>query len=134
MKKMKNLIISAVVMFLLTSCSSTTKFPISSVTPGAVITADVKKNKSNNFTVAVNAKNLASAERLSPPKKTYVVWIETNDKGLVNIGQLQGKNDRSSSLETLSSFEPLGIVITAEDEGSVSYPSGIEITRASLRK
>lgn len=131
---MKNVFISAILMFLLTSCASTTKFPVSSVTPAAIITADVKKNKSNNFTIAVNAQNLASAERLTPPKKTYVVWIETKDKGLVNIGQLNGKNGKSSSLETLSSFEPMGIVITAEDEGSVSYPLGIEITRSSVRK
>lgn len=131
---MKNVIISAILMFLITSCASTTKFPISPVTPGATITAEVKKDKSNNYLISVTAKNLAGAERLSPPRKTYVVWIQSRNNGTKNIGQLMGKNDKSSTLETLSSFEPNEIIITAEDEGSVSYPSGIEITRANVRK
>ncbi len=131
---MKTVIISSLLMFLLTSCSSTTNFPVSSVTPAAVITANVKQDKSNNFTITVTAKNLAGAERLSPPKKTYVVWIETRDNGVKNIGQLTGKNDKTATLETLTSFEPLEIIITAEDEGTVSYPTGIEISRTAVKK
>lgn len=121
-------------MFLITSCASTTKFPVSSVTPAAVITAKVKKDKSNNSTIFVTAKNLASAERLSPPKKTYVVWIQTKDKGMINIGQLVGKSNKSSTLQTLTSFDPLEIIISAEDEGNVSYPAGIEISRTAIKK
>ncbi len=130
---MKNVIISAILMFLLTSCGSTTKFPVSSVVPAAEITAKVKKDKSNNYVISVTAKNLADAERLSPPKKTYVVWIQTRNKGMVNIGQLVGKSTKSSTLETLSSFKPEEIVVTAEDEGNVSYPSGIEISRSTVK-
>lgn len=131
---MKTVIISALLMFLLTSCSSTTKFPVSSVTPAAVITANVKQDKSNNYTISVTAKNLASADRLSPPKNTYVVWIETRDSGVKNIGQLKGKNDKTSTLETLTPFDPVVILITAEDDGTVSYPTGIEISRTSVKK
>lgn len=131
---MKNLIISAVLMFIITSCSTTTKFPVSSVVPAAVISAKIKQDKSNNFTISVTAKNLAAAERLSPPKKTYVVWIETRDNGVKNIGQLKGKNDKSVTLETLTSFDPMEIIVTAEDEGSISYPSGIEISRTNVKK
>lgn len=131
---MKNLIISAVLMFIITSCSTTTKFPVSSVTPAAVISAKIKQDKSNNFLISVTAKNLAAAERLSPPKKTYVVWIETRDNGVKNIGQLKGKNNKSVTLETLTSFHPMEIIVTAEDEGNISYPSGIEISRTNVKK
>ena len=34
---MKNVILSAVLMFILTSCATTTKVPVSGVTPAAVI-------------------------------------------------------------------------------------------------
>ena len=131
---MKNVILSAILVFLLTSCSSTIKLPVSSVTPAAEITAKVKKDKSNNSIISVSAKNLAGAERLSPPKQTYVVWIQTTDHGIKNIGQLTGKRDKSSSLETLTSFDPIEIIITAEDQGSVSFPTGTEITRITLSK
>lgn len=132
---MKNLIISAVLMFLIASCSTkTTKFPVSTVTPAAVISATVKQDKSNNFTISVTAKHLASAERLSPPMNTYVVWIETRDNGMKNIGQLNGKNDKTATLETLTPFDPTVIIITAENEGNVSYPSGVEISRSIVVK
>jgi DNA mismatch repair ATPase MutS len=131
---MKNLLISAILMFLITSCSTTTKFPVSSVTPAAVISAEVKQDKSNNYIISVTANYLASAERLSPPRKTYVVWIATRDNGIKNIGQLKGKNEKTATLETLTSFDPMEIIVTAEDEGDVSYPAGIEISRAAIKK
>lgn len=130
---MKNVFTSVVLMFLLTSCTSTTKFPVSSVTPEADISATVKKDKSNNYAISVTAKNLASAERLSPPKKTYIVWIETRDNGVKNIGQLKGKRDKDAKLETVSSFDPLEIIITAENESDISYPTGIEISRSRIK-
>lgn len=130
---MKNVIISAILMFLLTSCSSTITFPVSTITPAASITAKVKKEKNNNYEITVKAKNLASAERLTPPKRTYVVWAQTRDAGMKNIGRLIGKSDKSATLTTISSFEPTEIVITAEDEGNVSYPAGIEIARTDIK-
>ncbi|MFA5971375.1 MAG: hypothetical protein WC780_03400 [Lentimicrobiaceae bacterium] len=134
MKTIKNVILSLVLMFLVAACTLTTKFPISSVTPGAEITANVKLDKSNNHVISVTANHLASAERLTPPKNTYVVWITTSDNGVKNIGQLKSKNNKTATLETLTSFNPVEIFITAEDKGDVSYPSGIEISRATIKK
>lgn len=134
MKTIKNAILSFILMFLVASCTSTTKFPVSSITPAAEITANVKHDKNNNTLITVTANHLAGAERLSPPKKTYVVWITTSDKGVNNIGQLNSKNSKKATLEALTSFKPLEIFITAEDEGNISYPAGNEISRATLKK
>ena len=132
MKTMRNAILSIVLMFFITSCATTVKFPVSKVAPAAEISANKKKDKNNNFEISVSANNLASADRLSPPRKTYVVWIATKDNGMKNIGQLNNKNAKKSALKTLSSFEPVEIFITAEDEGNVSYPSGVEISRVKF--
>lgn len=134
MKTIKNVILSLVLMFMVASCTSTTKFPVSSVTPAAEITVNVKQDKSNNSVISVSAEHLASAERLSPPKNIYIVWITTSDNGVKNIGQLKGKNGKTATLETLTSFVPVEIFITAENEGSISYPSGIEISRTTIKK
>jgi len=131
---MKNAIASIVLMFLMASCGTSAKFPVSSVTPAAVITAKMKQDKSNNYVISVAANYLASAERLSPPRKIYVVWIVTSSNGVKNIGQLKSKNGKNSTLDTLSSFEPIEIFITAEDEGTISSPSGTEISRTTFRK
>lgn len=127
---MKNIIIITSLLFLLASCGTAVKFPVSDVAPAADITATVKKDKQNNYAIKVTADNLASVERLSPPMETYVVWIVTSENGINNIGQLQNKNAKKATLKTLSVHQPLEIFITAESDGTVSYPSGVEIARS----
>ena len=48
---MKKILVSIVMMFLLTSCATITKFPVSNVVPTADITAKIKKDKQNNFEI-----------------------------------------------------------------------------------
>jgi hypothetical protein len=131
---MKKIILPVVLMFLMTSCATTAKFPVSSVSPAADITAKIKKDKQNNYEITIIAKYFASPERLSPPKKTYVVWVISKQGGITNSGQLKDSNAKKNTLKTLTSFEPTEIFITAEDEGTVTYPAGIEISRVVLKR
>lgn len=130
---MKKILLSAVMMTLFTSCATIVKFPVSTVVPASEITAKIKTDKQNNFVIEITANYLAGAERLSPPKKTYVVWIVTKENGTNNIGKLNSENAKKTTLQTLSSFKPLEIFITAEDEGNITFPSGIEISRIVLK-
>lgn len=118
--------------FLIFSCATTSEFPVSDITPAASIKASKNKDNNGNYKISVVANNLSSAERLSPPKKVYVVWITTSQNGTKNIGQLKNKNAKKATLQTVTSFEPKDIFITAEEEGNISYASGPEISRVSL--
>jgi len=131
---MKKVIFSLVLMLLMTSCATIYKFPVSNIVPTAEITAKVIKDKQNNFKISVTANYLASPERLTPSMKTYVVWIVTKENGASNIGQMKSENAKKNTLETLSTFEPLEIIITAENEGAILSPSGIEISRINLKR
>lgn len=133
MKNMKSILLS-ILIILMTSCATVVKFPVSTVEPAADITAKIKNDKQNNFVIEVTANYLASAERLSPPKKMYVVWIITKENGTSNIGQMKNDNVQKMKLQTISSFEPKQIFITAEDEGTITVPMGIEISRVVLRE
>ena len=128
---MKSIVLS-VLIFLMTSCATVVKFPVSTVEPAADITAKIKKNNQNNYVIEITANYLASVERLSPPKKMYVVWMATSENGINNIGQMKNDNAQKMKLQTLTSFEPKEIFITAEDEGNITTPSGIEISRAFI--
>jgi len=134
MKTFKIVVLSIAMVLLMVSCVKTVKFPVSTVIPAADITADFSMDKSNNTVISVTANHLANAERLTPSKKTYVVWIITSDNGVKNIGQLSSKNAKTATLKTATAFEPREIFITAEDEGDISYPAGIEISRAVYTK
>jgi hypothetical protein len=131
---MKTTALLILTLFLISSCSTTAKFPISQVVPAAQITAVKKLDKNKNYNITITAKNLASADRLSPPKKTYVVWITTTDHELVNIGQLQNKNGKKSTLKAVTAYTPIEVFITAEDAGNVSNASGFEISRTTFSR
>ena len=116
----------------LTSCATTTKFPLSSTVPAAEITAKVNQDKNKNYVIQVVAKNLASADRLNPPKNNYSVWIVTENGTIKNIGQLTNLNAKTATLKTLTPFNVKEIFITAEDQGNLTYPNGVEISRTNF--
>ena len=132
MKSLINLLLVSVMVYL-TSCATTTKFPVSSVTPAAEITAKKKQDKNNNYVIEVTAKNLASAERVDSSKKNYNVWIVTENNGTKNAGMLVNKNAKTATLKTSTPYDVKEIFITAEDQGDYSYPVGIEISRTTFK-
>ncbi|MDY0201473.1 MAG: hypothetical protein WC951_10675 [Bacteroidales bacterium] len=120
--------------FFFASCGTTIKFPTSSITPAADISVTKKADKNGNFKIIITAKNLASADRLEPPQKVYIAWIVTSTEGTRSIGRLTNKNAKTATIETLTPFAFTEIFITAEGQVDVSYPSGVEISRAEFKK
>jgi hypothetical protein len=117
---------------LLNACATTAKFPTSSVVPAADISAKKKTDRNNNYIIEITARNLASADRLTPPSTNYSIWMVTKSNGIKNIGQLMIKNAKKSTFKTVTPFDFTEIFITAENQGNSTYPAGIEISRTSL--
>jgi len=113
-------------LFCFNSCSQkVVSFQISQVVPAAKGTVKVKKDNNKNYTIKISLSDLAGPDRLQPPKNTYIVWMETENKSTKNIGQINSSpRSLSASLETVSSFKPQKIFITAEDDAGVQYPAG----------
>jgi len=116
--------------FLFGSCAKKIIFPISSVVPAAQGTILFKTDKNSNYSIDLSVKHLASPDRLSPARKCYVVWIETTNNGVINLGQLQISKNMSGNLKTISSFKPTTIFITAEDDPTIKEP-GMDIVLRS---
>lgn len=117
---------------LVTSCASTTKFPVSQVTPAADITAKIKKQGKPNYLVTITANNLAASERLNPSKKNYVIWAISEAGITRNVGHFTQKNAAKATYKASFPYQPVEIFITAEDEEGLCEPAGIEITRTKL--
>jgi hypothetical protein len=115
------LLVSVIVLF--SSCSTKTLFLSSAVVPAARGTVEVKKDFNQNYVIKISIYDLAGSDRLTPPKNTYVVWLETSDSRMKNIGQINTSNSLEAEFETVSAFRPSKIMISAEDEANVSYPS-----------
>ena len=122
------ILITTALIISLNSCATKATFLNSSVVPAARGTVKVKKDGNKNYVIKIQLRNLAEAKRLSPSKNTYVVWLETEDNTIKNIGQVKSSTYLLSkklkgSFETVSSFKPTKIFLTAEDEANIQYPS-----------
>lgn len=121
-----------VIMALLSSCASTTTFPVSVSVPAADITVKTKKQGDTNYQVTIEAENLAASDRLNPPKEYYVIWA-VSDAGVIrNVGHFIQDNAEKATYKASFPYQPMEIFITAEDEQGGCQPGGMEIARAKL--
>lgn len=122
------------VFFSLASCARKVTFLTSQVVPAAEGSVKMKKDKNRNYDISLKVMRLAAPERLSPSKEHYVVWMETEQNGTKNIGQLKTSSGLlsktlKSSLETVTTFKPSYFFITAENDATVQYPGGEVVLR-----
>ncbi len=135
---MKSHILSGIVLALLIalaiaalpSCKSSASFKQSSFLPNAQGFAKAEANKSGSYAVTVRVERLASPEFLTPPKKVYVVWIESKRRGVRNGGVLQIDSNKLGTLTTTAPFKPTRVYITAEDRGDVFMQEGPIVLRS----
>jgi len=116
-----------VIIFCFTSCSKKTFFLQSSVVPAAQGYVEVSRDKSENYIIKIELKNFAEVEKLDPSNRTYVVWMITDRQSTVNIGRISTTNSLKASFNTLSSFRPVKIFITAEEQEDARYPNSMVI-------
>lgn len=121
------------------SCASKFVFNTSEVVPAAEGSVKVKKDKNNNYKIDLHVKNLADPKKLTPPKEMYIVWMETEQSGTKNIGQLKTSkgifsSKLNSSLSTVTAFHPRTFFITAEDESTTQFPDGEKILRTGTAR
>lgn len=130
-KEMKAKIVTITLFILIafwfTSCSQKTFFLQSSVLPAAEGYVEVSRDKSDNYIIKIELKNFAGADRLDPANLTYVVWMVTARDAAVNIGRISTSNSLKVSFETLSSFRPVQVFITAEEQENARYPGSMVI-------
>lgn len=118
--------------FFMSSCAKKIVFQPSSIVPAATAKVKIKKDDNNNYSINLNVQNLADANRLSPPQNVYIVWVQTKENGIKNIGQIKSSTGFLSgkikaSLEAVSPFKPTRVFITAERNNEVLYPGTQEV-------
>jgi len=124
------LIATAIILVSFSSCATRkATFLSSAVVPAAEGTVRVKKDNNKNYAIKIEVKNLAEPGRLQPAKNAYVVWIETAENGIKNIGQIKTStaflsSKLKASFQTVSSVNPVKVVITAENDPAIQYPEG----------
>ena len=111
----------------LTSYAKKIKFMPSSVVPAAKGYVKVKSDNNNNHVIKIEIRDLADVERLNTSKVSYVVWMETDQGRMENLGQLNSSSgfmskQMKANLETVSSYKPTKIFVTAEEFVNAQSP------------
>jgi hypothetical protein len=105
------------------NCAKKIAFNISPVEPAAQASIKVKKDKNKNYVIDLNVVHLADPSRLSPARENYTVWIDTENNGKKNIGQLVvSAGSLKGSLNAMTPFKPTKVFITAENSAGIEYP------------
>ncbi len=123
----------AIILASLASCASAIKFPVSGVTPAAVITIETEKLSDNNYMISLEMENLSSPLRLTPTKNLYVIWAVSESGFTRNIGYFLNDNAESIGYKATFPYKPAEVFITAEESEQINQPVGIEISRVNLR-
>lgn len=116
------------------ACSQRLEFDVSTVEPAAEGVVRIDRDKNNNYEIDLDVIRLSDPIRLTPPKSTYVVWMETTQNGTQNIGQLKSSEGMFSkalkgSLNTSTPYEPVSFFITAEETGNITSPGQVVVMR-----
>jgi len=119
------LVICSLLMF--SSCAKKLHFATSTVVPAAEGRVKYKKDDNGNYAIDVKIRTWLIQKKLTPPKDTYVLWMETDQGTVQNLGQIVSSSGFFTSglkatLEAVTSFKPRGFFITAEDNAAVTYP------------
>jgi hypothetical protein len=112
---------------LFAACTKEISFLNSSVVPAAKGSVSITTDSNKNYILKIQVSDLAEVERLESSKATYVVWMETDKGNFENIGQLKSSasffsKQHLASLKTASSYKPVKVFITAENDINAQYP------------
>jgi hypothetical protein len=134
MKKIHVLLTLLFSAFLLSSCAPKMIFGISTITPGAEGYAKVTTSKNGNYVLQVKVINLTEPQRLTPMKRVYSIWAETDMGSAKNLGMMKVSTGLFSKtykgeFKTVCITKPTRVFITAEDNGDAQYPGPIVVLK-----
>ena len=126
--------ICLVLMLVLLPCvllAKTFKLQSTSIVPGASGEVKSAKDKNGNTKFSVQVKHLANPSALTPPKATYIVWIQQPGAAPESQGVLKVNKNLEGKFETSTADKRFDLWITAESDASLKAPSGPEVLRAN---
>ncbi len=125
MKSLRTLTVTLMAIISLQACTPKMTFSNSTIAPAVSGNVRVKKDKNANYIVNVDVANLAPSKNLDPPKNTYLVWMESDDRSVRKLGQLNPSGKAlQAKLTATAVSKPDVVFVSAEDNADVEYPAG----------
>ena len=98
---------------------------------GKVVTSN---DRNGNTEVEVQVKHVASPHSLTPPRQSYVVWVQPRGMQPQMLGTLRINEDLQGSLKATTTYKDFDVLITAEDNLKPEAPSEAVILKGSVER
>lgn len=133
MQRTLSTLLSALLLATPVACKTTVQAPTEAPALGSDATIVASKNKTGNYAVSIDIRNLAPADRLDPEATTFVVWLVTQGATAVRAGVLAyDEGDRRGALEATSPNSSFNVLVTLEKEPNPAGPNGKRILDATV--
>jgi hypothetical protein len=131
MRLHKALIVFATIFFLTALAAEEDRLVSTGVAPGAEGKIITNVDRNGNTEVEVQVKHLANAQKLTPAKQAYVIWVQGRGKDPEPLGTLRVNENLEGSLKATTPYKAFDIFVTAEDKMQPEAPSSTVVMRGS---
>jgi hypothetical protein len=98
---------------------------------GKIITDN---DRNGNTGVEIQVKHMATPQSLTPPKQTYLVWVQPRGKEPELLGALRVNENLEGSLKAATPYKAFDVLITAEDSPKPDSPSSLVILKGAVER
>ena len=134
MRLPKTLILIVTIFFLtaLAAAAEEDRLVSTGVAPAAEGKVVTNVDRNGNIEVEVQVKHLASADKLTPAKQTYFVWVQGRGKDPEPLGTLRVNENLEGSVKATTPYKTFDLFVTAEDNMKPATPSSMVVLRGSV--
>ena len=98
---------------------------------GKIITDN---DRNGNTGVDIQVKHMATPQSLTPPRQTYLVWVQPRGKDPELLGALRVNSDLQGSLKATTTYKDFDVIITAEDNMKPDTPSSVVVLKGTVER
>ena len=134
--KNRKLIVLTLISFVLALAAAAREDKLTNT--GAAPAAEGKVTTSNdrngNTSVEIQVKHMAAPQSLTPPRSTYLVWVQPRGQAAELLGALRVNSDLEGSLKASTTYKDFDVLITAEDQTHADQPSSTVILKGTVER
>jgi hypothetical protein len=132
----KRVALLVVITFLLATAawSREDKLTNTGIAPAAQGKVVTSNDRNGNTEVEVQVKHVANPHSLTPPRESYIVWVQPRGMQPQLLGALRINEDLEGSLKATTTYKDFDVLITAEDNMKPEMPSGTVILKGTVER
>jgi hypothetical protein len=98
---------------------------------GKVVTG---ADANGNTAIEIHVKHLAGADKLTPPRQVYLVWVQARGKDPELLGVIRVNDKLEGSLKSSTPYKTFDILVSAEDSAQAITPSSTVVLKGTVER